>query len=571
MNDGVVTVYQATQWPPGDHMQLADILGLPAEKVRVVQTPVGGAFGGKMDLTTQPLLALGTFLTGRPVKIVLTRSESIRMHVKRHPFFMHYKMGANRDGKIIALQAHLLADGGAYRSTTDDVLEQATVFSSGPYDIPHIKLSGIAARTNNVPRGAMRGFGAQQITFAMESQVDRLALKLGIDPFVVRRLNMYSDGSTLSTGQVLRHSIGAIPTLKTAEQAFRKMNLPEPGPGKRIGVGIASGMKNVGLGIGNDDSVHVSLTLKPDGRVLLKEGAVDLGQGANSAMCQVVSRAMGLDYQLVDYVAGDTGLSPDGGITAASRQTHITGRACYNASLGFKTELLKAASKVYELPTGQIGLTGEGGLEDTQRSVVFGTLVDLAQAVAEAGETVFFDLHYEPPKTYRILSPEQRQEMGISDAEYINYPTFCYGCQVAVVEVDEQTGHIDVLKIIAAHDVGTVIREKSAQGQIEGGVAMGLGYALTEDLVEEEGRVVSDTFHTIAVPRSTMPTEIETHLVEDPDPNGPFGAKGVGEGASMPTAPAVVNAIQNAMGVRIKNIPATKDKVLSAIQDKKLV
>ncbi|MBN1318652.1 MAG: molybdopterin-dependent oxidoreductase, partial [Anaerolineales bacterium] len=295
MDDGVVTVYQATQWPPGDQMQLADILGIPKEKVRVVQTPIGGAFGGKMDLTTHPYLALGAYLTGRPVKVVLTRPESMRMHVKRHPFFLHYKLGATREGKIVALQAQIVSDGGAYRSTTDDVLEQATVFSSGPYAIPNVRLTGVSARTNNVPCGAMRGFGAQQVTFAMESQVDRLALALGMDPFELRRKNMLDVDSTLVTGQILKHSIGAKPVLDAAEKALKKMILPEPKPGKRIGIGVAAGMKNVGLGIGNDDSVHVSLELEPDGKILLRQGAIDLGQGSNSAMCQIVAKAMGID------------------------------------------------------------------------------------------------------------------------------------------------------------------------------------------------------------------------------------------------------------------------------------
>ena len=208
MDGDCVSVYQATQWPPGDRMQLADILGLPRERVRMVQTPVGGAFGGKMDLTVQPFLALGTYLTGRPVKVVLDRTESIRMHVKRHPFWMHYKLGATRQGKIVALKAHLVADGGAYRSTSDDVLEQATVFSSGPYEIPNVRGTGVSARTNNVPCGAMRGFGTPQIAFAHESQIDLHAQDLGIDPLAIRLLNAQRVGSTTATGQVLSASVG---------------------------------------------------------------------------------------------------------------------------------------------------------------------------------------------------------------------------------------------------------------------------------------------------------------------------------------------------------------------------
>lgn len=562
VEDGVVTVYQATQWPPGDRGQLARILGLPEDRVRVVQTPVGGAFGGKMDLTAQTFLALGAYLTGRPVKVVLERPESIRMHVKRHPFHMHYKLGATREGKIVALQAQLVADGGAYRSSTDDVLEQATVFSSGPYEIPNVRVTGVAVRTNNVPRGAMRGFGAQQVTFAMESQVDRLAEALEMDPFELRKRNAYDVGSKLVTGQVLKHSVGAKPVLEAAQKALERSGVPESRPEKRIGVGVAAGMKNVGIGIANDDSVHVSLELQDDGRLLLRQGAIDLGQGSNSAMCEIVARTLGLSYDLVDNLAGDTELAEDGGITAASRQTHITGQASAKVSDLFCEELIPVAADVFGVEADALRLMENGDLMDLRSEEPAGNLKDLAEALNDRGERLSVHYHYEPPQTYRILSTEQREKLGLTEDEYINYPAFCYGCQVAIVEVDEETGQVDVLKIIAAHDVGTAIRPTSAEGQIEGGVAMGIGYALMEEFVEEGGIVISDALHKIAIPRSTLPTVIEPILVEDPHPHGPFGAKGIGEGSYMPTAPAILSAIHNATGIRINSIPATKDKVL---------
>ncbi len=569
MDGDCVTVYQATQWPPGDRMQLADILGLPIERVRMVQTPVGGAFGGKMDLTVQPFLALGTYLTGRPVKLVLDRTESIRMHVKRHPFWMHYKLGATRQGKIVALQAQLVADGGAYRSTSDDVLEQATVFSSGPYEIPNVRVTGVSVRTNNVPCGAMRGFGAQQITFAMESQVDRLAQVLGLDPFDVRRMNMYQEGSTLVTGQTLKQSVGAKLVLEAAEAELRRWRLPEQKPGKRLGIGVAAGMKNVGLGIGNDDSVHVSLELQEDGSLMLRHGAIDLGQGSNSAMCEIAARVMGIHYDRVHFVTGDTREGRDGGITAASRQTHITGQATFEVSTMFHAQLLQYAAQVYNADAARIKLTADGELIDLEREERLGDLADLAAAARERGEQVQVAHHYVPAPTYRILSLQQRQEKGLSDDDYANYPAFCYGCQVAVVEVDEKTGQVDVLKVIAAHDTGAPIRPTSVEGQIEGGVVMGLGYALGEEFLQVDGRILTDSLHKLAIPRSTNPAEVTAIIVQDPHPRGPFGAKGVGEGAYMPTAPAVINAIDNAIGVRITSLPATRDKVLLGLLQKK--
>jgi len=569
MEGDEVTIYQATQWPAGDRQQLADILGLPLERVRIVQTPVGGAFGGKMDLTVQPFLALGAYLTGRPVKIVLTRPESIRMHEKRHPFWMHYKVGATREGRIVAFQAHLMIDGGAYRSTTENVLEQATVFSSGTYEIPNVHVTGVSVRTNKVPCGAMRGYGAQQITFAMESEMDQLALALNMDPFEIRRINMYDVGSTLVTGQILKHSVGAKRVLNAAEAALRKEHLPKPRPGKHIGVGVAAGMKNVGLGLGADDSVHVSMELQTDGTLLLRHGAIDLGQGSNSVMCQIAARGMGLDYDLINNLTGDTKYAQNGDITAASRQTYITGGATLEVSNQFKTKLLEYAVQVYGANPERLKLTKDGQFIDLEREQLLGTLEDLAQIAKERGDELYVHHHYKPPKTHSILSAGQRKEMGLGEDEYINYPAFCYGCQIAIVEVDEETGHVDVLKIIAAHDVGKAIRPTSVEGQIEGGVVMGLGYALTEEFVEEEGQIISDVLHKIPIPRSTLPTQIETIIVEDPHPRGPFGAKGVGEGAYMPTAPAVINAINNSIGVRIKDIPATKDKVLLGLLNKR--
>jgi aldehyde oxidoreductase len=568
MDGDVVTIYLATQWPPGDQMQLADILELPPEKIRVVQTAVGGAFGGKMDLTIHPFLALGTYLTGRPVKVVLKRPESIRMHIKRHPFWMHYKLGATREGKIVALQAHLVSDGGAYRSASDDVIEQATVFSSGPYEIPNVRVTGISVRTNNVPCGAMRGFGAQQITFAMESQVDRLARALDMDPFAVRRINMYDVGSTLVTGQILKHSVGAKLVLAAAEAELRRTRLPEPRPGKRIGVGIAAGMKNVGLGLANDDSVHVAVELQENGRLLLRHGAIDLGQGSTSAMCAIVARAMGVDYDLVDYLTGDTLKGADGGVTAASRQTHITGQAALEVSQRLKGMLLDYAAQIFDADPARLALTEAGGVIDLEKEEEIGDLKTLGRVARERGDTLSMSHHFQPPPTYRILTVQQREARNLGEDDYINYPTFCYGCQVAIVEVDEETGQTDVLKMIAAHDVGAAIRPTSVEGQIEGGVAMGLGYALSEEFVQEEGIILTDSLYKLMTPRSTMPAEIKAIIVEDPHPRGPFGAKGVGEGAYMPTAPAVINAIASATGVRITSIPATRDKVLAGLLER---
>lgn len=569
MEGDTVVIYQATQWPSGDRQQIADILGIPRERVRIVQTPVGGAFGGKMDLTIQPYLALGTYLTGRPVKIALSREESIRRHVKRHAFWMRYRLGATSDGRFVALEAHLTSDGGAYRSTSDDVIEQATVFASGPYSIPHVRVTGVSVRTNNVPAGAMRGFGANQPCFAMESLIDELARKLGMDPFAIRRKNMLEEGSELVTGQILRCSVGAKPVLDAAEKALRAMRLPEPRPGRRIGIGVAAGMKNVGLGIGGDDSVYAAVELQPDGTFLLRHGAIDLGQGANTVMCQIAAKALGVSYDLIHYLTGDTHQARDGGITAASRQTYITGRAVLEASQRLRSQVMELAAQFYGVMPEKLLLTEAGEFFDLEKEVPVGDLENLFRRAQKQGKVLAADYYHCPPPTFRILSPEQRQALGLTEETYLNYPALCYMCHVAIVEVDEETGQVDVLRFIAAHDTGRAINRTAVEGQIEGAVIMGLGYALSEEFVQERGRILSDSMHKIMVQRSTIPVQIFPIIVEDPDPGGPFGAKGLAEAGAVPTAPAVCNAIYDAVGVRVKHLPATKDRVLLGMKSKK--
>jgi CO/xanthine dehydrogenase Mo-binding subunit len=311
------------------------------------------------------------------------------------------------------------------------------------------------------------------------------------------------------------------------------------------------------------------MELQEDGTLLLRHGAIDLGQGSNSAMCEIAARAFGVDYDLVQGITGDTREGKDGGITAASRQTHITGQAAFEVSEMFKTTLLKYAAEAYGADPERLAVTEEGDLIDLIKEEPVGDLRDLAQKVKEREEELSVSHHYVPQQTYRILNAQQRKEADIDEDAYINYPAFCYGCQVAVVEVDLETGQVDVIKMIAAHDAGTAILPTSVEGQIEGGVVMGLGYALTEEFVEEEGVIISDSLYKLTAPRSTNPADVEAIIVEDPHPRGPFGAKGVGEGAYMPTAPAVINAIDNATGIRIRSIPATRDKIMAAILEER--
>ena len=556
--DGGVKVMMNTQYPFGDQRQIADALGIPTEKVHVVQIPGGGAFGAKNDITLQILLAMGALATGRPVKMVLTRSESLRMHVKKHAATMHYKTGATSDGKLVALQAQLTLDTGAYGSWGIEVTEQATVFSTGPYEIPNVRVESTAVYTNNVPCGAMRGFGINQVTFAMEAQMDALAEKLCLDPFAIRRINAMRPGSTTSTGQVLGPSVGLLETLEQVEKGIANLP-PAKADGRKIGIGVASCFKNVGLGLGAHDVGRATAQLLPDGKVLVRVAACEIGQGSMTAAAQIAAQTLSLPYDKVEIHHGDTGGPLDTGPTCASRTTFIAGNAVVKASRRLRDLLSDYVAEEYEIPYD--GLRFENGLfVDARTGRQLTTLANLAKKAEEAGQPFISQGEYVVPKTYATAALK-----GKKPDDYINYIAFGFGTQAARVAVDEKTGAVEVLDVVACHDVGKAINPQNIRLQIEGSVMMGLGYALSEEFKMEEGWNVTDTLGKCGVPRARQAPNVVSSVVEVADPNGPFGAKGLGEIASLPTAPAIINAIHDATGARVYDLPATKSRILEAL------
>lgn len=556
--DGGVKVMMDTQYPFGDARQLADILGLPLEKVRVVQLPSGGAFGAKNDMTVQPLLALGALATGRPVKITLTRAESLRHHVKKHRFVMRYKVGATQEAALTALQAQILMDTGAYASWGIEVAEQSTVFATGPYQIPNIEIDHTTLYTNNPPCGAMRGFGINQVAFAMERSVDRIARKLGIDPFAIRRLNAMRPGSITSTGQVLGRSVGYVETLDKVEAALKALP-PREIDGRRVGVGVAGCFKNVGLGLGADDVAESTVELLPDGQVGLRVGASELGQGTVTAMAQIAAQTLGVPFSHIQVRHGDTGgEGPDSGPTCASRTTYLAGNATIAAALSLQAKVIALAAEVNSLPPERLELA-EGGIRhrETQQEVL--PLAELAELAADRGVEMIAKGRFQAPTTFPV------EGKPAQDQVYKNYATFGFGTQAAVVAVEPQTGTTKVLTIIACHDVGKAINPLNVHTQIEGSCLMGLGYALSEEFVMQEGWNLTDTLGKCRIPRVTEAPEIVTMIVEVEEPEGPYGAKGVAEIASLPTAPAIINAICDAVGVRITDLPADKKRILQAL------
>ena len=552
-----VTVYVGSQSSIHDQEDIAVALNLPLEQVRVVHMPMGGGFGGKEDITVQVVAALGALKTGRPVKLVWSREESLRSSVKRHPTWLRYRTGATRDGKLVAAEIEVYGDAGAYASATDAVLFRTASFSCGPYEVPHVKVDVYGAYTNNPPCGAFRGFGNPQATFASEIQMDRLAEELGLDPLEFRLRNVLEPGRTTITGHVLQHSVGIRDCLEAVRDALDLSDLPAPPAGTRIGVGYAGSYKNVGLGSGMEDAAGAELSLRPDGRVLLRQGAMDMGQGSDTVMAQIAAQTLGVPLDIIDQHVGDTALDPSGWMTTASRQTFVTGNAVLLAARALKEDLCAAVAAEFDVEAGRVGLAGGRFVLDRQEMLT--TLTELAGRRAAE----FCRRHeYVAPQTYPV--PEHGDEFaGREPAETALHFAYSFAAQGVVVAVDEKN-RVEVLRVVAASDVGRPINPQGILGQVEGGIVMGMGYGLSEEFRLEGGRPVTDRFGKLGLPRIAQMPEMISITVTDPHPDGPYGAKGMGELPLSPTAAAIANAIYDAVGVRVTSLPITPAKIEAA-------
>jgi len=549
-----VTVYVGSQIPFADRDQIAASLGLPPERVRVVQTTVGGAFGGKEDISVQIHAALAAWKTGRPVKLVLSREESMRVHPKRHATTIHLQVGATREGRLTAVRAEIYGDAGAYASLSEAVMTRTATHAAGPYIVPNVAVDCYAVYTNNPPSGAMRGFGVPQAAFAMETAMDILAERLGLHPLELRRRNALRLGATTATGQLLRDSVGFLETIDRVEEAVRSLGeevLVPSGPNRRRAWGFASCMKNVGLGGGIPDSAGATVLVTEEGRVSVRIGAAEVGQGVVGIAAQIAAEVLGVPLEQVETIVGDTRLTPDGGATTASRQTFITGNAVRLAAEEVRAILVGAASEALDCPPDRLALVEGAIVSPAGRRM---TLAEAACLAREEGRPAVATHIYTPPPTTPLGEPGDDH--------------FAYGfaTQAALVEVDLGSGGVRVLKVVAAHDVGRAINPQAVVGQMEGGVVMGMGYALSEELVLEEGQVRNADLRRYRLPRAPLIPEVIPILVEAYHHEGPFGAKGVGEITSIPTAPAITNAVHAATGVRITRLPATPERVLEALR-----
>lgn len=549
--DGRIEVIAGSQIPYDDRRQIAAALGVPEGRVRVRGALIGGGFGGKEDIAGQIHVALLACATGRPVKMLYTRHESLLFHPKRHATVIRIRTGAKKDGTLTAVHAEIYGDSGAYASLGDKVMTRAATHAAGPYQVPHVLIDCYAMYTNNPPAGAFRGFGVTQSAFAVESNMDELAHRLGIDPFELRRKNGLCVGDTTSTGQVVRESAGLLECIRRVEQYVTESLETAPGTGHlNRAWGFAAAYKNTGLGGGAADKSAAEVEVYADGTAEVRSSAAEIGQGLPTVLAQITAEELGLPFERVRVLLSDTDLTPDGGPTTASRQTSVTGNAARLAARGLREMLAATASEQLDLPPEQLVFAGGCVGANGQR-------LSLAEVVGWAqreGRPTRYLYEYTAPETTPLGEP--------GDMHF----AFSYAAQAALVEVNLQTGEVHCLKVVTATDIGRAINPMALQGQVEGGIIMCLGNALTEEFVVEKGRVWTDRLARYKMPSIKHTPEIISFLVEDESSTGPYGAKGVGEISSIPTAPAIANAIHHATGVRVKRLPVDQDRLLMAIR-----
>jgi len=559
---GSVTVVGSMQNPFYVRGSVARILGVPEGKVRVIQATTGGAFGAKSDevaMDIAALTALTALKTRRPAALVYSREESMILHSKRHPFTIKHKTGATNEGKLTAAEIELVADTGAYASNGPLVVVRALFHATGPYVIPNVKSDAYCVYTNNTIAGSFRGFGSPQAHFAAECQMDALAQKLDLDPMEFRLKNILRPGSQTATGQVLDSSVGleeCIMKVRAASEWDRKKSAWREKTGrKRRGIGVALVYHGNSIGPEGIDRSSASLSIDEKGRVTLRIGLTEYGTGARSGLAQIASEVIGVPLSQMVSAPADTRTSPDSGGTFASRTVVMGGNAVRKAATALRKRLDEVAAQVLRCDAGLIEIR-EGiarRRDDPTRKITFRDLVkSCLRRKVSLSETVDF--------TATGVAFDEKTSQGIP------YLQYTFGAIVAEVEVDTSLGTVTPLKFTTAYDVGRAINPLSIEGQIEGGAAQALGYALMEELAHKGGAVVNPSLTDYYLPTSLDVPEVESFLVECPGVLGPYGAKSMGEPPIDSPAPALVNAIAHAVDVRINSLPATPEKILLALE-----
>ena len=524
--EGRVTVQVAGQWTHEDQQQIAHALNIPVEQVRIIYPAIGGAFGGREDMSIQIVLALAVWRLhqrgiDRPVKIIWSREESIIGHHKRHPYILRARWGAKKSGKLIAAEVEVIADGGAYAYTSTKVLGNATLMCTGPYEIPNVNVDSYAVYTNNLPSGAFRGFGGPQGAFEAETQMNRLAEKLKMDPVEFRLRNCLTEGALLSVGTPLPKGVTIDKVLEKCGQELSQSLIAHQGPDKSHllrGTGFACAFKNVGFSFGAPEQSTATVEILGEGEidhVNVHHAGADVGQGAHTVMIQMAAETLGVPIEKIRLIVSDTAFTHDSGSASASRMTFMAGNsikgACLQALEKWNTEEHPAIS-TYQ---------------------------------------------YRPPRT----TPFDPQT-GKSD------PNFAYGyvAQAVTVEVDIETGQIKILEVISVNDVGRAVNPVLVQGQIEGGVVQATGYAVLENFIQRDGFVLTPMLSTYLIPTiQDVPDNVKSVILEYADPIGPYGARGMAEMPFLPLAPALINAVHQATGVWFFEFPLTPERVLRGL------
>ena len=532
---------------------VARALGVPQNKIRVQGTMVGGGFGGKEDITVEIFLALLAQHTRRPVRLVYTREESILAHSKRHPFVIAHRTGVKSNGRITAAEIKLVADSGAYPYLSPYVLLYATVMAPGPYRVDNLHVDSVAVATNNPFTSAFRGFGGAQACFAYEQQMDAIANRLGLDPYEVRRVNYLTTGDTNATGQVIE---SAAWLEETASRALEALGDKPPARGPiKIGHGLASYFQSYGRITWLHDTSQAWVGVELDGSVVVRTGVPDLGAGQVNSVCQIAAEVLGVPLEQVTIYSTDSAITPLAGTSTATRQLYMSGNAVYQAASAVRKMLLERASHFFEEVPEQLDMA-DGRVFVRHNPNQSLSLAELAAMCAADGLPLSNLALFRAPFSDRI-DPETGQGRV--------FPDFTFGAQAVELAVDTETGEVTVLKSVACHDVGRAINPVAVEGQIMGGSTQGLGYALQENLIVQEGIIQTPSFSEYLVPtaRDFPPTQVI--ILESGSGVGPFGAKGIGEPALTPAAAAVANAIADALGVRIFELPITPEKVLAAL------
>jgi len=554
----LVSVYGSIQNPYATRTAVASVLGVELAEVRVIQNHIGGSFGGK-DEVVSAMAARAAVMAldqGRPVKMVNSREESFTESYKRHPYNLKYKIGATKDGKLTAMEIEAVADSGGYACQTPFVTWRSVVQATGPYELENVKTDTYGYYTNNPYTGAMRGYGSPQIIFAQESLMDELADELGMSPVELRKKNIYRQRSLTASGQKLdSHKVSLEEVMDKAMEAinykekYKEYSQEQTGDKKR-GIGLSISFRGCSLGAEAIDAAASLIQINKDGSAAVYSGLAENGQGLKTIFSQIAAEVLGIPMKEIDYMEVDTTFTPDSGSTVASRATLIGGNAVKNAAEKLKKRILDFAADKFDIPAEKLKLQ-DGFLYDGSgnRLAVF---ADLTQEMGNSGILLSAYGWYKGPE----ISWDEEKGCGNP------YFTYVYGCQIAEVEVDTGTGELTVLEMAAAHDVGRAINPENVKGQIYGGVMMGLGYGIMEELEVDKGIIQAKNFHDYLIPTIKDMPDIKPVIVENPDPDGPFGAKSIGEPTLELGSAAIANAVAHASGRRIRSLPLNLERVL---------